>query len=87
MQRFLTIIGVLLTVSGLYSQDKSVRYKTSAIISPTVNFYSGDVCSGCTNIGYGLSVSSRFKVNKKFLFRPEFEIQHIQSQLDDETQL
>lgn len=87
MRKGLVGILVLFCFAGLYSQDKTVRYKTSAIVSPTVNLYRGDVCSGCANVGYGLSVSSRFKINRKFLFRPEFEVQHIQSQSDSETQL
>ena len=70
-----------------FSQDKSIRYKTSAIVSIGTNMYSGDLCKGCSNIGYGASLSSRFKMTKKILFRPEFDFQHLQSQVDETSQL
>ena len=87
MKRALIGFIVLFYSVSLLSQGKTVRYNTSVIVSPTVNLYNGDVCSGCTNIGYGLSLSSRFPITKKLLFRPEFDIQHISSQLDDGSQL
>lgn len=81
MKKIGGFVFLLVCFQTFFGQDKSVRYKTSAIVSVGTNMYFGDLSEGSANLGYGVSVSSRFRLTNKTLFRPEFDFQHLQSQV------
>lgn len=76
------ILAVFNAVVFAQNEPTLVRYKTSVISGLGTNFYRGDVCSSCANVGFQANISSRIHMNNRFFFRPEFAVQHIQSGLD-----